>query len=116
MKTILRHVKWFFQRRTRGFDDRELWDLGSHLVKYIYPRLVAFKNMERTGITIGDSNQETENALNEMIWAFKMDMEDSLPEQRCFQCTHCRERIKKDGERMEKGFEMFGKYLRLLWD
>ena len=36
---IKRMIKHFFQRRFRGFDDTETWDLGDKFYKWIYPRL-----------------------------------------------------------------------------
>jgi len=47
---IKRRLKWFWQKRTRGFDDRELWSLEYTIAKYILPRLIAFKEFERMGI------------------------------------------------------------------
>jgi len=44
IKITDRHIKWFYQRRTRGFDDTELWSLDQPLAKYILPRLKAFRN------------------------------------------------------------------------
>ena len=46
--SIKRMVKFFFQRRFRGFDDSETWDLGDEFYKWLYPRLKRY-----TEITIG---------------------------------------------------------------
>jgi hypothetical protein len=40
---IFRHIKWWWQRRTRGFDDRDLWSLDYTIAKFILPRLKSFK-------------------------------------------------------------------------
>lgn len=42
-KNIQRSLKYWWQRRTRGFDDREMWDLFSHLARHILPRLKEFR-------------------------------------------------------------------------
>ena len=42
---MLRHLRWFWQRRIRGFDDRELWSLDISLAEYIVPRLKAFRDV-----------------------------------------------------------------------
>jgi hypothetical protein len=34
--------KWFFQRRIRGFDDRELWSLEDTFYNWLLPRLESF--------------------------------------------------------------------------
>jgi hypothetical protein len=42
-----RQLKWFYQRLTRGFDDRELWDLNLTMAKFVLPRLKAFRSCTR---------------------------------------------------------------------
>lgn len=37
-----KRIKWWWQRRTRGFDDRELWNLDLTVAKFILPRLKQF--------------------------------------------------------------------------
>lgn len=39
---IKRRVKFFFQRRFRGFDDSETWSLDWTFYKWLYPRLKRF--------------------------------------------------------------------------
>ena len=42
-----RRLKWFIQRRRRGFDDRELWSLDHTIARYVYPRLKAFNKLSK---------------------------------------------------------------------
>ena len=42
-----RRLRWFIQRRKRGFDDRELWGLDHTIAKFIYPRIKAFRETQR---------------------------------------------------------------------
>lgn len=37
-----RHLRWWWQRRTRGFDERTLWNLDFELYRWLAPRLRAF--------------------------------------------------------------------------
>lgn len=46
MRFDKRHFKWWKQRRTRGFDDRELWNLDYTILKFVYPRLKAFRDKD----------------------------------------------------------------------
>lgn len=46
---LFRHIKWFYQRRTRGFDNRELWDLGNTMAEWLYPRIKAFRELYKHG-------------------------------------------------------------------
>ncbi len=45
-----RHFKWWCQRRSRGFDDRELWNLDNSLATWLLPRLKAFRDTQCTAI------------------------------------------------------------------
>lgn len=40
---LKRYFKYLYQRWTRGFDDRELWNLDITIAKYIHPRLTALR-------------------------------------------------------------------------
>lgn len=42
---MLQKIKWWWQRRIQGFDDRELWSLDITLANYIVPRLQAFRDV-----------------------------------------------------------------------
>lgn len=44
---IKRQLKFWWQRKTRGFDDSELWDLDITIMEFTLTRLKAFKKMER---------------------------------------------------------------------
>lgn len=41
-KAISRMIKFFFQRRIRGFDDSETWNLDDQFYKWLEPRLRRF--------------------------------------------------------------------------
>jgi hypothetical protein len=44
-----RRVRWFIQRRKRGFDDRELWGLDQTIAEFVYPRIKAFRETQHIG-------------------------------------------------------------------
>lgn len=46
---FFRPIRFFWQRRTRGFDETELWNLDSTILKFILPRLQAFRESSRFG-------------------------------------------------------------------
>lgn len=43
MKTLSKKIKYWFQKRTRGWSDDELWDLNISFFKYINSRFTEFK-------------------------------------------------------------------------
>ena len=68
-----RRIKWFIQRRRRGFDERELWGLDYTIAKYVYPRIKAFNKFSKVSIApcffadpekIDHSDEEWEVAKN----------------------------------------------------
>lgn len=42
-------LKFFYQRRRRGFDDRELWNLDHTILEFVLPRLKRYWAVERMG-------------------------------------------------------------------
>lgn len=46
---MFNRVKWFIQRRKRGFDDRELWSLDNSLCEWLAPRVKALRLSEKGG-------------------------------------------------------------------
>ena len=113
MKLFIRKLKFLKQRLTRGFSDKELWNLDCTLAKYILPRLKAFKDYH--GAYPSDLTPEKwSKKLDEMIWAvdFILHEEEIMPE--------INEENKKVYlaylKRRDKGLKLFGKYLMDLWD
>ena len=37
LRMMKRRIKWFFQRRFRGFDDRETWNVDETFYKWLLP-------------------------------------------------------------------------------
>ena len=86
-----RRIRWFVQRRRRGFDERELWGLDSTITEFIYPRLKAFAEQNKMGYptaifedvdaeNFGDKisdergeyyTKKWDDLLNSMVLAFK---------------------------------------------
>jgi len=85
-----RWIVWGYQRLTRGFSDRQLWDLSTRMALYILPRLKEFRrqmdgpkgdffgtplkffpNLEPTTEESERAAAEWRNALDEMIYAFE---------------------------------------------
>lgn len=68
-KRLKRVVRFWYQRRTRGWDDSETWDLDAQLAAYLVPRLRRFK--EINNCCPGHLTEEEWDArLNEMIELF----------------------------------------------
>ena len=72
-----RHIRWFYQRLSRGWDERELWSLDITFAEYIVPRLKAFKEIHLSHVicpgslegsykgNLGETTKEEEENLQE---------------------------------------------------
>ena len=116
----LRQIKWFFQRTFRGYDDCDLWNLDSFIVRKITPAFKAFvKHQKEHGSgcpgTLWD--KENEDHCHKWIKALET-MEESfeliLAEDDVF--FEDIEEYFKNMRKIDKGLKLFGKYFRALWD
>ena len=65
--SIKRMVKFFFQRRIRGFDDSETWDLGDKFYKWIYPRLKRYAEISQGYPLDCKTHKEWVDKLNKRV-------------------------------------------------
>lgn len=105
---LFRPVKYFYQRRTRGWDDSATWSLDDHLAQLILPRLKRFREVHH-GFPGGEdmTEQKWAETLDKMIFAFEWD------------CDEDRKYAGFDDEeykRVQEGHELFGKWFNALWD
>jgi hypothetical protein len=75
MRFDKRHFRWWWQRRTQGFDDRELWNLDYTTLKFLYPRLKAFRDNHCSYPASLNSAQWLE-VLDEILKGFEIILED----------------------------------------
>lgn len=77
IRTWINRIRYFFQRRFRGFDDTETWSLDYTLYKWLLPRLIRFKELN---IGWPDSQYKTfedwNNELQDRIDQLKLIVED----------------------------------------
>lgn len=110
-KNIKRELKFFVQRRTRGFDDSELWSLDVALAKLIYPRLKALK--ERTcGYPSTMTEEKWDEKLQRMIDGFEY-----IAKGKMWDWDDKKSTEEKIAEKKEayKGVKLFGKHFGALW-
>lgn len=91
------------QRLTRGYDDSEMWNLCNTIAKFIYPRLVTFKE-NGSSFPCQLSESKWNKYLDTMIFAFK-----------CFSKVDAIDLNEKDRKKAFKGLGLFSKYFLDLW-
>lgn len=103
IRHIKRWLKHWWQRRTRGFDDAELWNLDHSLAKLILPRLKAFKAYKNTR-PFHLTGCGWDLVLDKMIAAFEFAADD--------------ERFFGDDahDLHQEGLDLFAKHYWSLWD
>lgn len=98
-------VRFWWQRRTRGWDDSELWNLDHSLAKLIAPRLRRFT--KATGGHPCDSTEEQWQAdLEAMTAAFEWVASDGV-----WDIQTAEEHV-----RVQRGLDLFAKNFRSLWN
>jgi hypothetical protein len=99
-----RAVRFWWQRRTRGFDDAELWNLDFTFCEFIIPRLKAFRSRVCSYPVPAGSLEEWEKILDKMIFALEL-------------WVNRNGWVKdEDKEKYEEGKDLFFKYFFTLWD
>lgn len=101
---MIRQIKWFWQRITRGFDDRATWNLEITIAKFILPRLKLFKEKDN-GYPGSLTEKEWDDVLDDMIYAMEFHAGRFTFE----------EPDEKNYARVTKGTADLGKYFGDLW-
>lgn len=108
-----RHFRWFKQRRQRGFDDRDLWNLDTTMARFILPRLKAFREcyggcpsefLDENDKGIHEGMKRWEKIQNEIIEVFEILVRDDMKEQF------------ENQTKIDKGLRLFGKYFQHYWN
>jgi len=140
LMNIPNDVKFWFQRRTRGFSDDEIWGLNSAITKFIYPRIKFFATWQEeqghsTPEEFESNPAEWLNVLNKIARAFEilaqeeyidgLDSEkenpfprgDSLGNEGYLpKLTVWREKNTARQAEVTEGLALFAKFYNNLWD
>ena len=108
IRLIKRWFKHFWQRRTRGWDDRETWNLDYSLALIIAPRLKRFKELTHCHPMDITMNQWY-NVLDKMIFTFEKLADDE------YQWPGIGDNSEETIKAVEEGRELFHKYYHDLW-
>jgi len=98
-----KHIKWWWQRRVRGFDDRELWSLDYTIAKYALPRLKRFKDTTH-GTPYNLQEVEWQLILADIIRGLEYLIEDDYYVDEYKQGC------------IRRGIDLFGNHFNNLWD
>lgn len=105
--STVRAVKHFYQRRTRGWDDSDLWSLDCTIAKFTLPRLRRFRATLH-GHPGEITFEEWEAILDKIIWSMEYIAGDR-------QWEH-NDQFDEDERKCDEGVALFGKWFRGLWN
>ena len=98
LRSWKRKIKFFFQRRIRGFDDSEIWDLDYSFMKWLLPRLKRFQEVSDGTYPGNLTNAEWQKQLTTAIENLTFILENDEFEDGYFKkreaffkwfCKHC---------------------------
>lgn len=104
---VKRALKYWWQRRARGWDDSDTWSLDHTIARFTLPRLKRFRELNNGFPGGGDppmTMERWQGLLDDMIYA----MEICADDERWFDNDN-------DWKRVERGWEAFGRHFRDLW-
>ena len=105
-KNDSRKEKFTKQRKERGWDDSELWNLDITIAKLVYPRLKRFKEIA-VGYPASLTNEKWDEILDKMIKAFELMATDD---------SEYYTGIQDDGDNsIKEGLDLFREYFHNLW-
>ena len=117
-------IKKVYQKITKGRADEEIWDLSSHIIDYVAPRIKEFQKLDKMGYPCnGDeikSQKEWDDILDKIAEAFDLAYRDEHTEDNLYYDYDTgefnKERYLEHNKKLEEGFRLFGKYILALWD
>lgn len=103
-KFFPRSAKHFLQKCTRGFSDKDTWNIDVTVAKFVLPRLKRFKELTN-GHPHEITWEEWIEILDKIIYSFEMASDDDK-----YYGLNITE-----NEKVQEGFALFGAYYTSLW-
>ncbi|MEK6878052.1 MAG: hypothetical protein AABY22_00510 [Nanoarchaeota archaeon] len=121
---IPEEIKYFLQRVFRGYGDDDLWSLDWFIVKKVRKPLKAFINYQINNghgcpADFFDKDINGNECIRWIECLKKIERAFDLSYKEGYGGKYYEKSVKQlreDGEDIQEGFELFGKYLQNLWD
>ena len=68
---IKRRFRYFWQRRTRGWDDSVTWNLDEQIAIWLAPRMRRFQEIKAGHPAYMEEEKEWDDEIEEMCWALE---------------------------------------------
>lgn len=106
---LKRKIIYWYQRRTRGFDNRELWSLDYTIASFVLPRLKVFRNYTHGYPSRFENMEQWQKTIDEMIFAMEFTIKEG-------EGKFNSETYQEEYKRYRRGMKLFCKYFHGLWD
>lgn len=111
--------KYFLQRIFRGWSDDEAWDVYSHICRRFADPLKSLQK-NHYGYPPCLTYRKWSNILKQIVWSFEEVNKDEngelIGKWEDLRDPKEKEKYLRYQKRLNKGFELFGKYFQNLWD
>lgn len=105
-RLMKRRLRFWGQRRMRGWDDSETWSLDVPIANFILPRLIRFREI-RGGRPCDMTEKKWDAILGKMIDAFTLVADPKTSDEWRWS--------EEQTETVNTGLRLFGKYFGHLW-
>ena len=117
LRKLLSPIRYWWQRRRWGFDERDLWSLDYAIIKFIYPRLKLFRQdnyggvpqhpteLDEEGLPRSCAKEEWEGILDEMLAGFQLAVK-----------ADCYPLIGDEHKQLEHSLDVFREWFFALWN
>lgn len=120
IEDLPRETKFLYQRITKGYSDNDVWNLSFFTLNKVYKPLKDFvRNYEERGMSLPMDFQTDPGAwtlvLKKIEYSFddmwRAEFDDDYDMYKMSE-----EGLKEHNDKVQEGFELYGKYFRDLWD
>jgi len=115
-RSIGNRIKWVWQYCTRGFSDRQTWNLNDSLCKWLLPRLKVFIANDTTSYPCSLYHSDSDEWDDELGKEAHKKWLEILSNIEYFVESAANNPYSKEDERYELGKKQFFEYFENLWD
>lgn len=115
LKTIKRNVKYWLQRRTRGWDDTELWNLDYIFIEWINTRFKVYKKQTKVDLTYHKFKYKGKSYTQGELIDEIIRISDILVNEDFYFDTIFGSVPKEDGKLYDELLDMFSLVIRCMW-
>jgi hypothetical protein len=117
LRKLLSPIRYWWQRRTRGFDDCDLWSLDYTVIKFVYPRLKLLRDQVKWSVPRHPTEVDSQGHLRSLeVEEWKAILDEMLEGFQLVVETDCYPLMEDDHKKLEHSMDVFREWFFSLWD